>query len=413
MEVVKRCGEIVPFESEKIYKAILKAMKYGSGIVKNEIAKQIAEEAVVVFEFDEIPPTVEQIEDFVYFSLLDNDEELTAKSYEGYRAVQAYKREVNTTDDSILSLINRVNEEVMNENSNKNAVLASTQRDLIAGEVSKDIARRKLIPPYIVQAHDEGVINYHDLDYSAQSIHNCGLINLEDMLDNGTVINKKMVKSPRSFSTACTVTTQIIAQIASGQYGGSSMTIKHLAKYLRKSYENRHYRLAMRSMTEYLTALPKMDIGTYKQTVSHFKSIAKEEAKKNMMQELRDGVQTIRYQLSTLQTSNGQNPFATIYLEIEEGHEYEYEMALICEEMIKQRIEGMESETGHNIGEEFPKLVYLVDKHNCLEGGKYDYITKLSAICSAKRLVPDYQSAKIMRENYEGNTFPPMGQQIA
>ena len=276
----------------------------------------------------------------------------------------------------------------MKENSNKNGVLLSTQRDLIAGEVSKDIARRKLIPAYIVQAHDEGVIHYHDADYAIQSMHNCCLVNLEDMLDNGTVINDKLVETPKSFETACTVATQIMAQVASNQYGGQSITIKHLAKYLKVTEEKeyKHY----------------LSLGY---DVNESRILAKD----RKLRELKGGIQTIRYQLSTLQTTNGQAPFATIYLEIEEGHPYEEEMAMICEEMIKQRLEGMKNYKGQEIGEAFPKLVYLLDEHNCLEGGKYDYITELCAKCNVKRLVPDYQSAKVMRMNYEGNTFPPMG----
>ena len=226
------------------------------------------------------------------------------------------------------------------------------------------------------------------MDYTLSNIFNCCLINLEDMLNNGTVINDKLVETPKSFSTACTVTTQIMAQVASNQYGGQSITIKHLAKFLRVTEEK-----------------------TYKMYLEKYNNeeLARELAKDMKFKELRDGVQTIRYQLSTLQTTNGQAPFSTIYLEIEEGNEYEEEMALICEEMIKHRLEGMKNYKGQEIGEAFPKLVYLLDEHNCLKGGKYDYITKLAAKCTARRLVPDYQSAKMMRMNYEGNTFPPMG----
>ena len=386
MKVIKRNGEVVEFDRNKIESAILKAMKYGSGILKEEIAEKISKEIELEAK-SKNTLTINQIETIVYSKLINYNQELTAKAYEGYRAVQSFKRKVNTTDDSIIGLLDRTNEEVINENSNKNGILASTQRDLIAGEVSKDIARRKLIPSHIVQAHDEGVLHYHDADYAMQSIFNCCLINLEDMLQNGTVINNKLVESPKSFSTACTIVTQIIAQIASGQYGGNSMTIRHIAPFLRVSYD------------KYLNK--------YKEKYSD--EIAHELAEDRMLEELKSGIQTIRYQLSTLHTSNGQSPFTTIYLEIEEGHEYEREMALICEEMIKQRLEGMKNYKGQNISEEFPKLVYLLDEHNCLEGGKYDYITKLAAKCSAKRLVPDYQSAKIMRRNYEEETFPPMG----
>lgn len=306
--IIKRDGSKVPFDKTKIEKAILKAMKYGSGIVKPDIAKEIADDAEVVMLFtDDGMPTVEMIEDFVYFALIDADEELTAKAYEGYRAVQAFKREINTTDDSILELIAHNNKEVMNENSNKNAMLVSTQRDLIAGEVSKDIANRVLIPSEYVQAHEDGILHWHDKDYTLQNMFNCCLINLQDMLDNGTVINEKLVTSPRSFSTACTITTQIMAQVASSQYGGQSITMKHLAPYLRRSYQNRHLAFAKRGLAKYINALPKMeDVSVYKETVNAFKKIAEEEAKENLMQELRDGIQTIRYQLSTLMTTNGQ-----------------------------------------------------------------------------------------------------------
>ena len=387
--IIKRDGTKAPFDPEKIEKAILKAMKNGSGVIKKDIAKLIASEAKELFYIDEQEVTIDMVEDYVYHSLIAEGEELTAKAYEGFRAIQAFKRTVNTTDKSILELVTFSNEDVMNENSNKNAMLVSTQRDLIAGEVSKDISKRLLIPAEFIQAHDDGVIHWHDLDYTLQNMFNCCLVNLEDMLDNGTVINEKLVESPKSFTTACTITTQIMAQVSSSQYGGQSITVKHLAKYLRKTYDKayKHY---------------SEDMGFDNETAERL-------ANDIMIKELKDGVQTIRYQLSTLMTTNGQAPFATIYLEIEEGHPYEKEMALICEEMLKQRIEGMKNVNGQTIGEAFPKLVYLLDEHNCLKGGKYDYITHLAAECTAKRLVPDYQSAKIMRKNYEGNTFPPMG----
>lgn len=387
LSIIKRDGSKAEFDKLKIENAILKAMKYGSGVLEEDIAKDIAEEIEKIYLQASPSPTVSKVEELVYKELIDHKQELTAKAYEGYRAVQSFKREVNTTDDSILGLLDKSNEDVLNENSNKNGQLASTQRDLMAGEVSKDIARRKLIPAHIVQAHDEGVLHYHDMDYAIQPIHNCMLINLEDMLTNGTVINNKLVESPKSFATACTVTTQIIAQIASGQYGGNSITIKHIAPFLRVSY-NKYFE-------------------KYKEKYSL--EMAHELAEDRMLEELKSGIQTIRYQLSTLHTSNGQSPFSTIYLEIEEGGEFEREEALICEEMILQRLEGMKNYRGQEIGEEFPKLVYLLDEHNCLEGGKYDYITKLAAKCNTKRLVPDYQSAKIMRRNYDGETFPPMG----
>ena len=387
LNIIKRDGNVAKFDKNKIENAILKAMKYGSGVYIPEIAKEIAEEIENICMERDTKATVYKVEEMVYTKLIDYKQKLTAKAYEGYRAVQSFKRAINTTDDSILGLLDRSNEDVLNENSNKNGILASTQRDLVAGEVSKDMARRKLIPAHIVHAHDEGVLHYHDMDYAMQPIHNCMLINLEDMLTNGTVINNKLVESPKSFGTACTIVTQIIAQIASAQYGGNTITIRHIAPFLRVSYN------------KYLN----------KYSQKYSLEMAKELAEERMMEELKSGIQTIRYQLSTLHTSNGQSPFCTIYLEIEEGHEYEREMALICEEMIVQRLEGMKNYKGQVIGEEFPKLVYLLDEHNCLEGGKYDYITKLAAKCNTKRLVPDYQSAKMMRKNYDGETFPPMG----
>lgn len=387
LNIIKRDGNVAKFDKNKIENAILKAMKYGSGVYIPEIAKEIAEEIENICMERDTKATVYKVEEMVYTKLIDYKQKLTAKAYEGYRAVQSFKRAINTTDDSILGLLDRSNEDVLNENSNKNGILASTQRDLVAGEVSKDMSRRKLIPAHIVHAHDEGVLHYHDMDYAMQPIHNCMLINLEDMLTNGTVINNKLVESPKSFGTACTIVTQIIAQIASAQYGGNTITIRHIAPFLRVSYD------------KYLSKYSK----------KYSLEMAKELAEERMMEELKSGIQTIRYQLSTLHTSNGQSPFCTIYLEIEEGHEYEREMALICEEMIVQRLEGMKNYKGQVIGEEFPKLVYLLDEHNCLEGGKYDYITKLAAKCNTKRLVPDYQSAKMMRKNYDGETFPPMG----
>ena len=386
--IIKRDGSMKPFDSSKIEKAILNAMKHGSGIVKYDIAKEIAENAFKVFEADNVPPTVYQIEDFVYFALCEEGEDLTAKAYEGYRAVQAFKREKNTTDDSIFSLIENLNTEVMNENSNKNAFIVPTQRDLIAGEISKDISRRKLIPAHIVQAHDDGVLHYHDMDYTMQKMFNCCLINIKDMLDNGTVINGKMVESPQSFQTACTILTQIIAQVASAQYGGQSVNVKHLGKYLYRSY------------IKYQNML---------NSVLHDDNELKEAVDKLLIKELRAGVQTIQYQINTLMTTNGQAPFVTLFLELDKDDEYLEFTAMIIEEILKQRLQGIKNEKGVYVTPSFPKLVYVLDEHNCLKGGKYDYITKTAAKCTAKRLYPDYISAKKMKEIYEGNVFSPMG----
>lgn len=286
LKVIKRTGEIVDFNKKKIEDAIMKAMTKGSGFVNENVAKLIAKDAEDSFGVDkEAKVPIRYIESFVYDALVAYGEAQTAKAYEGYRAVQEFKRNSNTTDESILELISKKNEDVMKENSNKNPMVNSTQRDLIAGEVSKDIARRKLIPAHIVQAHDEGAIHWHDLDYSISPMFNCCLVNLEDMFANGTVINDKLVETPKSFSTACTVATQIIAQVSSNQYGGQSITIAHLAPYLRKTYEKayKHYFEDMGFTTVESGKLAK-DI---------------------MMKELKDGIQTIRYQLSTLMTSNG------------------------------------------------------------------------------------------------------------
>lgn len=284
MQIIKRNGSTTEFDKSKIEKAILRAMKYGSGIIKKDVAQDIAQDTYEVFKDDNVPPTVYQVEDTVYHSLISYGEDLTAKAYEGYRAVQAFKRESNTTDDSILSLINRMNEDVMDENSNKNAAIVPTQRDLIAGEISKDIARRKLIPAHIVQAHDEGVLHYHDMDYAMQSMINCCLVNIKDMLENGTVINGKLVESPQSFQTACTILTQIIAQVASAQYGGQSVNVKHLGEYL------------FRSEAKYCNMLKDVISDEYE---------FEQAVEKLLLKELAAGVQTIQYQINTLMTTNG------------------------------------------------------------------------------------------------------------
>ena len=384
-KIIKRNGGIEPFNKSKIYDAVYKALAHtGEGLqgatnaINNTVDRVLKEGDM---------PTVYKVEKVLFEELVKEGLVQTAKVYESYRAVQEFKRRTNTTDDSIMGLVARTNADVMDENSNKDAKVASTQRDLIAGEVSKDITRRKLISTELIQAHDSGAIHIHDMDYMMQPIHNCCLVDIEDMLKNGTVINNKLVETPKSFATACTVMTQIVAQVSSNQYGGQSITIKHIAPYLRVTYDKYFKR--------------------YKDMGYSFEQ-AESLAHDRMMEELKNGVQTIRYQLSTLYSTHGQSPFVTLYLEIVEGDEYEYEQALICEEMIRQRLEGMKNEKGQEISEAFPKLVYVLDEHNCLKGGKYDYITELCAKCNVKRLVPDYQSAKIMRKNY-GDNFPPMG----
>ena len=283
-EIIKRDGSRVAFDESKIYVAIMKAMQYGSGIIDKGVAQDIARDINLSFEKLNVTPTIFQIETFVYLKLIEKGHELTARAYEGYRAIQHFKRETNTTDDSILSLIAMKNEEVMKENSNKNPMIASTQRDLIAGEVSKDITRRMKLPARIVQAHDEGILHFHDMDYFMQSIFNCCLINIGDMLDNGTVINKRMIESPKSFQVACTVMTQIIAQVASSQYGGQSIDIRHLGKYLRSSRD------------KYMDMLGNTILD---------KNVLLEAVDTLMKKELASGVQTIQYQINTLMTTNG------------------------------------------------------------------------------------------------------------
>ena len=386
--IIKRNGTAAPFNKTKIKKAVTAAMKNGSGIYLPDISRLIANDAEKFFNKQETTPTIYQVETYVYKRLIHYGQDATAKAYEGFRAVQAFKRETNTTDDSVLGLVRNTNDEVAKENSNKNSRVASTQRDLIAGEVSKDIARRKLIPAHIVQAHDDGALHYHDMDYAMQPIFNCCLVDIKDMLDNGTVINGKMVESPKSFQVACTVMTQIIAQIASGQYGGQTMNVKHLGKYL----------AASRDKYNKMTADMGLSGAQQEEIVTQL-----------LKKELEAGVQTIQYQINTLMTTNGQAPFVTLFLEIESGHEYEEEVGLIIEEIIKQRIIGIKNEKGVYITPSFPKLVYVLDENNVHTLSKYKHITDLCAECSSKRLYPDYISAKKMREIQQGNVFGPMG----
>ena len=300
-------------------------------------------------------------------------------------------RKANTTDDSIMSLIQNRNKDVMEENSNKNAYVASTQRDLIAGEVSKDLTKRMLLPEKITKAHEEGILHFHDMDYFIQPIFNCCLINIGDMLDNGTVMNGKLIESPKSFQVACTVVTQIISAVASSQYGGQSVDIRHLGKYLRRSMEKyrRHY-------TERYGEILEPEV------IERF-------VMDRTKDELKSGVQTIQYQINTLMTTNGQSPFVTLFLNLDPEDEYIEENAMIIEEILRQRLEGIKNEKGVYVTPAFPKLIYVLDEHNALKGGKYDYITKLAVQCSAKRMYPDYISAKVMRELKSGDVYPCMG----
>ncbi len=390
MNVVKRDGRIVDYNRSKIVIAIHKANEEVAE--KDKIsADKIEEIADVVENTKRKTLQVEEIQDIIEKELVKINKYELAKKYIIYRYERALVRKANTTDNSILSLIKNDNKEVMEENSNKNAIIASTQRDLIAGEVSKDLTRRVLLPEKIRKAHDEGVLHFHDADYFLQPIFNCCLINIGDMLDNGTVMNGKMIESPKSFRVACTVMTQIIAAVASSQYGGQSVDISHLGKYLRKSHDKLKNK--------------------YKESFGD--TLSDDEIEKmvniGLEDELKSGVQTIQYQINTLMTTNGQSPFVTLFLNLKQDDEYIEENAMIIEEILTQRINGIKNEVGVYVTPAFPKLIYVLDEHNCLKGGKYDYLTKLAVKCSAKRMYPDYISAKQMRKNYEGNVFSCMG----
>ena len=390
MIVIKRDGQEVNYNRSKIIVAIGKA---NEEVPEEErISNQEIEEIVSYVETRKRKRIlVEDIQDIIEQKLMALGKFDLAKRYIVYRYTRELVRRANTTDDSILSLIKNSNKEVMEENSNKNATAASTQRDLIAGEVSKDLTKRLLLPEKIAKAHEEGILHFHDADYFVQPIFNCCLINIQDMLDNGTVMNGKLIESPKSFQVACTVMTQIISAVASSQYGGQSVDLKHLGKYLRKSHDK--YEKAYRA---------------------HFgdefdDDIIEKLVQDRLKDELKYGVQTIQYQINTLMTTNGHSPFVTLFLNLDENNEYIEENAMIVEEILRQRLEGIKNEKGVYVTPAFPKLIYVLDENNCLKGGKYDYITKLAVKCSAKRMYPDYISAKKMRENYEGNVFSCMG----
>ena len=396
-QVIKRDGSLASFDKEKIIIAIEKAMHSSTGVYTAGLALQIANEIEAYAQKIDRNMTIYAIEEQVYYKLLENNNPATARAYENYKAVQAFKRVENTTDKDVFGLLNKSNVAVLDENSNKDASIVSTQRDLIAGEVSKDIARRKLIPTDIVQAHDSGAIHFHDMDYIIQPMFNCCLVNLEDMLINGTVINGKRIDTPKSFQVACTVTTQIIAQVASGQYGGQSINgiDRILAPYVRKSYE-KYLELTLQEQVEVYGMEPD---------VIKAEEIAWNRTKK----EVKDGIQTIQYQINTLMTTNGQAPFVTLFMHFDPRSELAKEAALIDEEILKQRIQGIKNESDVYITPAFPKLIYVLDEHNVHPTSEYYYLTELAAQCTAKRMYPDYISAKKMKEIYEGNVFAPMG----
>ena len=390
MKIIKRDGRIVDYDRQKIAVAIEKANRDVTG--KEKATKEEIKEIIDYIEsLGKKRILVEDVQDIIEEKLMDIGKHKLAKEYIVYRYNRALVRKSNTTDESILGLIRNENKELAEENSNKNTMLASTQRDYIAGEVSRDLTNRLLLPEKIVKAHQDGVLHFHDADYFVQPIFNCCLVNIGDMLDNGTVMNGKLIESPKSFQVACIVMTQIIAAVASNQYGGQSVDMKHLGKYLRKSYNKYKKQIEEK----------------YKGKLSG--STIEELVDARVRHELESGVQTIQYQINTLMTTNGQTPFVTLFLHLEENDPYIKENAMIIEEILKQRIQGVKNDVGVYVTPAFPKLVYVLDENNCLKGGKYDYLTRLAVKCSAKRMYPDYISAKKMRENYEGNVFSPMG----
>ena len=397
-KVIKRNGEEVNFDLTKIENAINKANaevdniykmnEYQIRAIADDIAQQVGEMRHAVH--------VEDIQDMVETSIMGMRGYEVAQKYVRYRYKRELARKSNTTDNGILALIDHVNEEVNQENSNKNPVINSTQRDYMAGEVSKDLTKRVLLPEDIVQAHEQGVIHFHDSDYFAQKEHNCDLINLEDMLQNGTVISETLIEKPHSFFTACNVTTQIVAQVASNQYGGQSFTLAHLAPFVdisRQKLKN----IVIRERKECGESLDEKIIE--KLTESRLKD------------EIKSGIQTIQYQLITLMTCNGQAPFVTMFMyldEVPEGKTRD-DLAMIIEEVMKQRMQGVKNEKGVWITPAFPKLIYVLDEDNITEDSKYWYLTELAARCTAKRMVPDYISAKVMKELKQGNVYPCMG----
>ena len=395
MKVIKRDGRKVEYDSDKIVIAISQANREVGG--KDKISRSSIEFITKYIESLNKPTmTVEEIQDIIEKKLMEFGKFTLAKKYILYREKHAQIRQANSTDESILSLVRNSNKDTMEENSNKNAYLAATQRDLIAGEVSKDITDRLILPETIVKAHNDGVLHFHDKDYFIQPIHNCCLVNIGDMLDNGTVMNGKMIETPKSFGVACTVATQIIAAVASNQYGGQSIDIRHFGKYLRRTFDKAYKK-------RFLVYIEK---GYSKEEADER---AKEDAAERAKEDLAAGVQTIQYQINTLMTTNGQSPFVTIFMYLDESNEYINEIAMIIEEILNQRLQGIKNEAGVYVTPAFPKLIYVLDENNNLSGGKYDYLTKLAIKCSAKRMYPDYISAKQMRANYEGNVFSPMG----
>ena len=390
MKVIKRDGRVVDFDREKIEIAIEKANKEVTS--KERTTKQDIKDIIkYIEEMDKKRILVEDIQDIIEEQLMDKKKFKLAKKYMIYRYNRALVRKKNTTDESILGLIKNQNKLINEDNSNKDAVLASAQRDYIAGEVSKDLTKRLLLPEKIVKAHEDGIIFFHDMEYFLQPIFNSCLIDIQNMLDNGTVINGKLIESPKSFRVACIVITQIIATIAATQYGGQSIDISYLGKYLRKSVDKLRKEL-------------QADFGK-----SISSDILEKILERKIKEEVCSGVQTIQYQINTLMTMNGHCPMISLFLNIKNDDPYLKENVMIVEEILKQRYNGLKDEKGEYINPEFPKLIYVLNDNNCLKGGEYDYLTQLALKCTRKTLSPSYVSAKKMCENYNGNVFSPMG----
>ena len=397
MNVIKRSGEEVLFNVQKIFNAISKANQATLHTpMTDENIQDIAQSVTAKCKALKRSANVEEIQDMVEAELMQKQFFSVAHNYITYRYERALVRKANSTDKQIMSLLERQNEEVKQENSNKNPLVNSVQRDYMAGEVSKDITKRFLLPPEISEAHEKGIIHFHDADYFAQHMHNCCLVNLEDMLQNGTVISETGIDKPHSFATACNIATQIIAQVASSQYGGQSITLSHLAPFVDVSRQ--------KARKEVRQEFEAAGIEISDQKVN-------EVAEMRVRREIEKGVQTIQYQVITLMTTNGQAPFVTVFMylnEVPEGQTRD-DLALIIEEMLKQRIQGVKNEKGVFITPAFPKLIYCLEDNNIEEDSPYFYLTKLAAECTAKRMVPDYISEKIMKELKGGDVYPCMG----
>lgn len=394
VRVIKRDCTEVDFQKEKISHAILKAMKNGSGIIKPQIAEDIANE-IYNENKHRTEISISEIESYVYDKLINKKQRLTAKAYEGYRSIREFQRSnENTIDEQISELLNRNSDYWNNENSNKNSTLVTVQRDYMAGIISTDITRRNLLSPEIVHAHDEGIIHFHDADYFGQNaLHNCELINLEDMLQNGTVINEVQIDKPHRLITATTIATQIITAVTSSSYGGATINLAHLAPFVRDSY--------------------KIYLKKYRSR-GHSENDCIKYAKEDLKKEICDSVQTFNYQCNSMTNTNGQSPFLSVFMYLNDTDEYKKELAMLIEEFIKQRIQGLKNTVGVYVTQAFPKLLYVLEKDNITKDSRYWYLTELAANCTAKRLVPDYISEKIMLEskidkNGRGNCYGCMG----